>query len=61
MTYSGSPYSMNTAMGWVGNVQTDGGSDGDQVNAPDPLWFSMKPHWQTVQACLEGTEYLDHI
>ena len=49
---------MNTAMGWAGNVQTDGGSDGDQVNAADPLWVAMKPHWDTVAACLEGTEYL---
>ena len=47
-------------MGWQGNVETSGGDDASQVNAADPLWFAMAPHWQTVRACLEGTDYLRH-
>lgn len=49
---------MNSAMGWAGNVQTTGGSEEDQVNAADPLWFAMAPHWNTIRACVEGNEYL---
>ena len=49
---------MNSAMGWAGNVQTTGGNEEDQVNAADPLWFSMAPHWTTIRACVDGNEYL---
>ena len=49
---------MNSAMGWAGNVQTTGGSQEDQVNAADPLWFAMAPHWSTIRACVDGNEYL---
>ena len=49
---------MNSAMGWAGNVQTTGGNEEDQVNAADPLWFAMAPHWATIRACIDGNEYL---
>ena len=49
---------MNSAMGWAGNVQTTGGNEEDQVNAADPLWFSMAPHWATIRACVDGNDYL---
>ena len=49
---------MNRVQGWAGDYSTDGGNDGDQVNAADPLWFAMAPHWTTIRACVEGTDYL---
>ena len=58
MTFS--PYSMNRAQGWAGNLTVSGGesTENDQVNAPDPLFFAMAAHWQPIRACLEGTEFL---
>ena len=45
--------------GWVGLGMSDnGGNEEDQVNAADPLWFSMAPHWTTIRACVDGNEYL---
>ena len=53
-----SPYSMNAAQGWAGDYQTNAGEDADQVNSADPLWFSMAPHWATIRAVTEGTDFL---
>ena len=58
MTFS--PYSMNRAAGWAGDLTVSGGesTDNDQVNAADPLFFSMASHWDAIRAVTEGTDYL---
>ena len=59
MTYSGSPYTWHPANAWAsGHVETFGAEDADQINSADPLWFQMAPHWATIRAVMEGTEYL---
>ena len=49
---------MYAAQGWGNSYETTSAGNEDQVNAPDPLWFTMASHWATIRACIDGNEYL---
>lgn len=43
---------------WAGNLESFSFDNGEDVNAADPLWYSMAPHWETISAVMQGTTYL---